>query len=232
MSKFFSIAITTYEMNGKGVEYLNFSLSMLKNQTFQDFEVVVSDNSKDDNIKIICDMWKSHIDIKYFKNDVDKLDSPSANINNAISKCTGQYIKILFLDDFLNNIDGLKILNEFIIQNNCIWMANACNHTQDCRNLYSKFVPFWNDDIHLGKNSLGSPSVLCIKNIEDKILFDENLSWLMDCDYYKKYYLKYGEPSIMDNDIVTIRISANQLTNKLSEERKNNEYPILSERYK
>ena len=101
MSKFFSVAIPTYEMNGKGVEYLNFSLSMLKRQSFQDFEVVISDNSKDDNIKILCEKWSNYLDIKYFNNDINKLDNPSANINNAMKNCTGDYIKILFLDDFL-----------------------------------------------------------------------------------------------------------------------------------
>ena len=90
--KFFSIAISTYEMQGKGMDFLNFSLSMLMKQTFKDFEVIISDNSKNDSIKILCEKWKDYINIKYFKNDINKLDNPSANINNAINFSPSFYL--------------------------------------------------------------------------------------------------------------------------------------------
>ena len=45
-----SIAIPSYEAKGFGVSYLEKNFNILLNQTFQDFEVVISDNSKDDNI--------------------------------------------------------------------------------------------------------------------------------------------------------------------------------------
>ena len=58
MSNFFSIAIPTYEMKGKGVEYLEHSFQILNNQTFKDFEIIISDHSKSDDIKLLCDKWK------------------------------------------------------------------------------------------------------------------------------------------------------------------------------
>ena len=43
-----SIAIPTYEVKGRGVEFLNDLFRTIEIQTFKDFEVVVSDHSKDD----------------------------------------------------------------------------------------------------------------------------------------------------------------------------------------
>ena len=63
-----SICIPTYEMNGKGVEYLNHSFNILSNQSYQNFDVVVSDNSKSSAIESLCYQWKSKLDIKHFYN--------------------------------------------------------------------------------------------------------------------------------------------------------------------
>jgi GT2 family glycosyltransferase len=79
-----SIAIPCYEMNGRGVEMLSHSLSVLKQQTFTDFEVVVSDHSVDNDIYNICQNQKL-LNIKYIRNE-QKRGSSSANINNAIKK--------------------------------------------------------------------------------------------------------------------------------------------------
>ena len=48
---FFSISIPTYGYNGKGVEFLEHNLSILENQIFKDFEVIISDHSTDSTIK-------------------------------------------------------------------------------------------------------------------------------------------------------------------------------------
>jgi glycosyltransferase involved in cell wall biosynthesis len=54
---FFSVAIPTYGYDGKGSDFLNFSLSKLSSQTFKDFEVVISDHSSDDTIKEVFERW-------------------------------------------------------------------------------------------------------------------------------------------------------------------------------
>ena len=69
MKIFFSIAIPTYGYGGKGSEFLEFSFNKLKNQTFKNFEVVISDHSIDDTIKDICDKWSSDLDINYTRNE-------------------------------------------------------------------------------------------------------------------------------------------------------------------
>ena len=42
-----SVCIPTYEFRGEGVRYLTEIFDGLRKQTFQDFEIVISDHSKD-----------------------------------------------------------------------------------------------------------------------------------------------------------------------------------------
>ena len=66
----------------------------------------------------------------------------------------------------------------------------------------------------MGKNTISSPSVLTIKN-EKPLLFDEKLIWLMDVDYYKRCYNKFGNPKIINNINVVNRIGLHQVSNSI-----------------
>jgi GT2 family glycosyltransferase len=157
MSKpFFSIAIPTYEMHGFGDEYLSQSLSVLNKQSFEDFEVIISDHSADNRIKDCCQIWTKEIDIKYLRND-NKVGESSPNINNAIKKSTGEWIKILFQDDFLYGASALEDLKTHIDTVKKIrWIATAFEHTYDGKQMHRPFYPSWNKNIHAGVNTISS----------------------------------------------------------------------------
>ena len=94
-----SIAIPTYEYEGKGADFLDFLFRTIEIQTFKDFEVVVSDHSKDEKLVDVIDVFKNKFDIKYIKNK-NVLGNAPANTNNAIRNCSGEIIKVMFQDDF------------------------------------------------------------------------------------------------------------------------------------
>jgi glycosyltransferase involved in cell wall biosynthesis len=75
---FISIAIPTYEMHNVGHECLSFSLNKIFNQTFKDFEVVISDSSNDNKIQILCEKWQDKFDLKYIKS-AECAGSPTLN---------------------------------------------------------------------------------------------------------------------------------------------------------
>ena len=139
----------------------------------------------------------------------------SANHNEAIKKCKGDIIKFLHMDDMLTDEFAL---NRIVSNFRGGWLVNACNHTHG-KDLFNTHYPVWTDDILTGNNKIGGPSVLAIEN-NDPLLFDESLTWLVDCEYYHRLYKRYGPPTILDNVCSTIGIHKGQATNIISDERK------------
>lgn len=231
MSNFFSIAIPTYEMRGRGVEFLEFSFQKLSEQSFKDFEIIVSDHSKNDEIKNLCGDWSDRLDIKYLKNDYE-VGRSSANINCAIRHCSGQWIKILFQDDFLFDYESLQILYNNIQSNPDIrWIATACEHSNDGYSMYKPFYPEWSDQIHMGKNTISSPSVISIKNDDNRLFFDEELIWLMDVEFYKRMYDMYGEPFYIYEILVVNRTWGERLSDTITDEIKYKEISLMRQKY-
>ena len=207
-----SVCIPAYEMRGLGHIYLKESLDILCNQTFKDFEVVICDNSKNSEIKNLCDEYTEKLDLHYFANP--KGTGLSSNLNFVIkNKCaTGKFIKILAQDDFLYGEKSLETLVKNIDPDKDHWIVTGCIHTRDCKIFFKPFYPRYNRMIHLGNNTIGGLDVLTIKNV-DPLLFDETLLWLLDCEYYKRCYDKYGSPKIISEILAAVRLGDYNITN-------------------
>ena len=206
-----SIAIPTHEMENREF-FLKRCLDSLWEQTFQDFEIVITDNSDDDVLEKICEFYGG---IRYFKN---LRKGMAQNTNEAIKKSKGKLIKILYLDDYLLHDEVLEmIVNKFEKR----WLICGADNNSD---------PHWTEDIHTGNNKLGSPSSLTIEN-KDPLLFDENLTWLLDVLYYKGLYERYGEPTIMAGKHIGIGEGTHQMTHLISDERKMWEQEYLMKKY-
>jgi glycosyltransferase involved in cell wall biosynthesis len=230
MSKpFFSIPIPTYEMSGYGASFLEHNLNKLKSQTFQDFEVVVTDHSKNDVIQNLCKEWANKLNLKYYRNEY-KRGSLSANLNFAMSKCQGEWVKVVFQDDFLFMDKALEVIVERIKTTTKPWLITACEHSNDGVTFYRQFFPRWNPDMFIGNNTFSCPSVLTVKK-DCSIQFDEDLNWLMDVEYYQQMYSKYGEPEYINTVCVAIRTWEQSTTNSTSQELKNREYLLQAKRY-
>ena len=203
-----SICIPTYEMGGRGASFLSRALESVKLQTVKDLEIVVSDHSKDNCVQQVCS--DSELNIKYLRNSKNR-GSSSANINNALLNASGDYIKILFQDDYLCREDCLeKILFKF--ENGASWVVVGALHTTDGISFYNPIKPKYHEKIYLGENTISSPSVLAIRN-DKPLLFDEKLSWLMDVEYYKRLYDKYGLPSTIEDPLVVNTLWDGQISN-------------------
>jgi len=228
---FFSICIPTWEVRGMGPYYLEYSFNILAQQTFKNFDIIISDNSYDNSIKDVCDKWSNLLNIKYFLNEEGR-GFISPNLNYGLSKCTGKYIKILFQDDFLYDENSLNNIAKCLQANpNTNWLVTGCGGTPDEINFSVIVTPTYNLNIHLGKNTIGCPSVLTIKNNEDTIFFDESLVWLNDVDYYKKCYDKFGLPYIIPELGVSIRIDGVSVSSLLQDKIKEEEYNFMLNKY-
>lgn len=216
-----SICIPVWEYYGEGVFFLKKNLESIKNQTYKNFNVVISDHSSDDKIESLCNSFKDMFEIIYVKN-INKIGNSPSNTNNAIKNAYGDIIKILFQDDFFYDENSLEIISKEFENHNCDWLVTGCNHTNDGgKTFYNRMTPAWNNDIFRGVNTISSPSVLAFLRTS-MCFFDENLTMLMDCEMYWQLYKKYGLPKIVSNCLVTNRIHKNQIsqiyTKDISEE--------------
>jgi len=191
-------------MNGNGSEYLKQLFETLLPQKGVSYQVVISDQSTDDKIKNLCleDKYKS-LNIKFVKFGGKR--HPCSNLNNAIQNADHNNIKIMFADDFFAHDRALESCMEPIL-NGEKWLATACAHTYDSgRSICRPMLPRYHDEIHKGVNTMSSPSVISFKN-EGKVLFDENLTYLLDVDWYKSMANLYGKPYIVEVVNVVNRI--------------------------
>lgn len=217
-----SVAIPTHSMKNSDY-FFRRCLDSLWNQSFQDFEIVVTDNSDDNVIKEICEWYRTGI--KYYRNPVKGM---AQNTNEAIKRSKGELIKILYMDDYMAHDDALeKIVKHF----KGYWLVTGCTHTKEGeRYTHSIHIPSYSEEIKNGVNTIGSPSVLTIKN-KDPLLFDEEMTWMLDCDYYKRMYELYGEPTILKDINVVIGLHSGQATNTMGEERKLQEFNYITKKY-
>ena len=91
-----SICIPTYEAPISLVRLLD-SILM---QSFQDFEIIISDDSRDDSIARLLHSFPDQR-IRYYHNPIP-LGSPE-NWNHAVHLAIGDYIKIMHHDDWFNS---------------------------------------------------------------------------------------------------------------------------------
>lgn len=214
-----SIAIPTHDMANKEF-FLRRSLNAIKQQTYKDIEVVITDNSDDRKLEEVAKEFD--LNIKYFKNE-GQAKTMAVNTNTAMLKSTGELIKVLYLDDYLAHDRALEdIVHNFQGE----WLVSACNHSDGTMPPFNNHYPGWSENLKSGENLIGSPSVMTVKR-DSKLLFDENMTWLLDCDYYVRMNEKYGSPTYLMSINVTIGVGEHQMTNILSDEIKNEELEYI-----
>lgn len=145
------------------------------------------------------------------------------NTNAAIKASSGELIKILYMDDYLAHENSLKMISDSFEGE---WLVTGCAHNPGTHT----HLPTWNDRIHEGINTIGSPSVLTLRN-DNPLLFDESLTWLLDCDLYKRLYEKHGPPTILNDINVTIGVGEHQMTHLIPNEVKVEEHNYIAQKY-
>lgn len=197
----FSIAIPAHDRGVNGPLWMRELLESLKVQTFQDFDIVVSDQSINDNILSVCKEYSNDFEFTYVRYG-GKV--PCENINTALNECKGKIIKIMFSDDIFVNENALEIIKKTYDETKCKWAFSGFCGTKDGKNLYDLRVPRWTDYMLEGRNLLSSPSVVSFLN-ESKVEFDENLKLFLDTEFYHRMRFKNGMPNFIPEVLVANR---------------------------
>lgn len=182
--------------------FLSRLLDSVEKQTFTDYEIILTAEGK-----------------------------MAENTNAAMEKATGEIIKILYMDDYFAHRQSLqRIVDAFTPDT--MWLATGCvhQHMDDYETPHSPHEPEYTDDIETGNNKIGSPSVVSLRN-SDLLYFDETLSFLLDCDLYKRYNEKFGPPVLINDLNVVIGIHDNQVSQTMSKAEKLQEFNYMKDKY-
>lgn len=216
MKSRFSICIPVWEQHGFGLQYLKDLIHSIQIQTFQDWEIVVSDHSKNSKIdEYIFSLYRQDRGRYGYYTCDENYGNGVINLNNALKMANGKIIKIMFQDDFMFDRRCLEKFDKAFQDENTKWAVCGCNHTRDGVNFERFMVPSWNDKLLEGVNTISSPSVLAFRN-ENIELFDENLTMLMDVEYYYRLRQRYGLPTVIEDCLVTNRCHKNQISSRYS----------------
>lgn len=209
---FISICIPAY----KRTQYLQRLLQSIAEQTFTNFEVIVSDDSNDDSVKELVAQFEGQFSLKYWQNQTS-LGTP-ANWNAAIQKANGEWIKLMHDDDWFSTPFALQQFADATKQGNQFIVANY-NHIDDNnRVLYKPPLTFFKKKrllrepmILLTENIIGQPSV-CMVHRSVKAKYDERMKWRVDIDYYMQLLNSENNFTYIPNVLISLGISSTQVT--------------------
>jgi glycosyltransferase involved in cell wall biosynthesis len=214
-SKFISICIPAY----KRTHFLKRLLLSIQHQSYTNYEVIISDDSNDHSVEELLKDFNGKFEIKYFKNE-QALGTP-ANWNHAISKATGEWIKLMHDDDWFSNEHSLE---KFALatnnnNNNKFIFSAYCNKTEITNNTE---MMFFNENLKtnilkkplllLAKNIIGPPSVTLFHN-SIKDTYDVDLKWRVDIEYYIRNISKGIDFIYINEPLINVGVSESQVTN-------------------
>lgn len=214
-----SLAVPVYDMKGEGVKFLQKNLRSILSQKIDfDLEIIVSDQSLDYNIENFLKVFPNE-SVKYFREP--NRGNHSCNTNNALKNCKGEFIKILYQDDYFMDEFSLKKNIDSLKNSDKKWLVSACCHSRDGIHVERPFYPVWNDNMLYGENTYSAPSVVTIKKETADILFDENILYMPDVEYYYRMRKSYGDPFYLREITVVNMTHPNQTQNLIHDKMQN-----------
>ena len=218
-----SICIPTFN----GEKYIHETISSVLNQTFRDFEIVISDDgSTDKTLEIVR---------SFSDNRIAKIDSLSRvgaefNWNNAVNHASGKLVKLLCQDDLLyadclaNEVAVMSIPeNEG---------ASFCFHQRDLVTPSGKIIKartrqFLVGDMNLsrnklirqivrsGSNPIGEPMAVVFRSAAFKNAGQFNGDYVIDLDMWVRL-LDQGKALFIAKHLSAFRISKTSWTSSLT----------------
>ena len=228
-----SICIPTYNQP----QYVDRLIRSIKEQTYADYEIIISDDSTDNDIYNLVHNKYAELGIKYEKNN--KTLGAVRNCNKAIKRASGDLIKVMHQDDWFAEKEALEKMVSVISQNekitlyscNCYHVGDSFTYKRDfpiSRLLEINSNPM---SLYMG-NWIGAPSVTIFRN--NGVVQDDKLRWLVDLDLYITIMQGGGLFAFTDEPLVCIGLHNNQETVSCVNNKKliRSEYQYLYKKYK
>lgn len=224
---FLSICIPSYN----SVELISRSIKSIIKQSFNDFEIIISDDSTNENVFNFYNSLKDKR-IYYYKHNC--VINATENWNFALKKSKGKYKMLLHHDDyFINNLILQDIHSEFLKNGEAmIYFLNFINENKFKKFHFNKFSMkqiFKNPHDLLYVNYFSTPSCL-IMNQKVDLFYNEELKWLVDVDLYLRLFKKFNSIKFISKTSLVIGSADNRITNTITKKDKLEEYYLLTKK--
>lgn len=219
-----SIIVITYN----SAKYVLETLESAKNQTYQNIELIISDDCSQDNTIDICRKWLTENKYRFVNSrliTVEQNTGIPANCNRGVKASNGEWIKLIAGDDYLSP-DSIKIFVEYCEDRKDIKIVAgkmlSVNNNKEILliNPIDKDLIFFSYDAkkqykRLLKRSFNFAPAAFIKRqlIEDVGFFDENYKYFEDLPMWLKICGGGIKIHYLDQAVVNYRIGENSMIN-------------------
>lgn len=221
-----SICVITYNSSSTVFE----TLESIKEQTYKNIELIISDDGSTDNTLEVCQEWLTKNKQRFNRIElitIEKNTGTPSNCNRAVKAAKGEWIKLIAgddclapngIEDFVNDYNGDDLLvicnyKTFTVDNkgnkNFFTVPNTL-----VKKVTSKPVNKQFNELIL-RNYINAPSVIIKRILFDKIgYFDESYKLLEDLPFWIKATLNGYKFSYLPIFLVYYRISGNSVTSQ------------------
>jgi len=224
MSKI-SVCIPSYNHE----KYIYHTIESVLNQSFQDFEIIISDDNSSDNTLEIAKSFKDSR-IKIIENK--KNNGTSINTNIAIENSCGEFIALIASDDMMHQ-DRLKKTFEFLSLNKDVdavftWVKAINENNLEIDHQMTKiFNVSFTNEIDMLRNFFYTGNYLCAPSClikKDALLscghFNPFLLQLQDFELWIKMLINGHKIKILEEKLTYYRISDSNLSSITSQNSK------------
>jgi glycosyltransferase involved in cell wall biosynthesis len=202
---FISLCIPTY----KRTDLLKTLLNSIQTQSFNNFEILINDNSPDDAVKELVNTYAAVLKISYQKNE--PAVSAVENCLRVMRRANAPWIKVIHDDDWFNTPDSLQQFadaalhcgKDFIFcASNQVYLETSKTEQEYLTGERKKML----DDSTFSLfylNTIGHPSVVMHKK-DTSIEYDTQFNWVLDIDYYLRYINAHGGYHYINETLVNI----------------------------
>lgn len=215
-----SICIPTYNRP----DLLKRCLDSVLIQTYQDFEIIISDDSVNDDVQ---QMLASYTDKRIrYQHNRPALGSPR-NWNKSMDLTSGELIKIMHHDDYFTSKSSLHSfvsafndseVNFVCCSSKIIYLNDLTsfeNRQSDGQIIRIRKQP----EFLFFRNVIGAPSAVMFRN-KREIRFDPDYKWLVDVEFYIRYIKKFkGFETISESLVTVVAGETGQITQSISKDK-------------
>lgn len=176
-----------------GEKYIRDALHSVLQQNYQDFEVVIVDNSSTDRTALLVAEFSSQVGkVRFFRNE--KNIGLAGNLNRCLEYASGDYIKYLCVDDLLipgcleRMVAGLDAHPAVSLVCGGRLSINASGHTfgQQSYSRRDAIIPGHKviSGCLFGGNFIGGPTAVMFRKADALTRFRDDLPQLMDMEMW------------------------------------------------